>query len=115
MNDDELLTGPVGLPIGEATRRLLRARGLEATVTLGDVLDAWADVVGAPVAAHAQPRALHASVLTVEVDEPAWATQIQFLSGGILSSLAERLGDRAPTSLSLRVARAGRGRPGQRD
>jgi len=107
--------GPVGLPIGEATRRLLRARGLEATATLGDVLSAWDDVVGGPVAAHAQPRALHGSVLTIEVDEPGWATQMQFLSGTILEGLSQRLGEHAPASLNVRVARPGQGRRGGRN
>jgi predicted nucleic acid-binding Zn ribbon protein len=100
----------LGLPIGEATRRLLRARGLEATMTLADVLGAWDDVVGSQVAGHARPAAVHAATVTVEVDEPAWATQLQFLSGSILTGLSERLGDRAPTSLSIRVARPGSGR-----
>jgi predicted nucleic acid-binding Zn ribbon protein len=108
-------TGPVGLPIGEATRRLLRARGLESTATLGDVLSAWDEVVGAPVAAHAQPRSLHGAVLTIEVDEPVWATQMQFLSGTILEGLSQRLGDRAPTSLNVRVARPGQGARGVRN
>jgi predicted nucleic acid-binding Zn ribbon protein len=112
---DRTGSGPVGLPIGEATRRLLRARGLESTATLGDVLSAWDDVVGAPVAAHAQPRALHGTVLTIEVDEPGWATQMQFLSGTILEGLLERLGDRAPTSVSVRVGRPGQGPRGMRN
>ncbi|HXY43706.1 MAG TPA: DUF721 domain-containing protein [Acidimicrobiales bacterium] len=102
---------PFGLPIGEAAQRMLRARGLEATVTLASVLAAWEDVVGSQVAAHAQPRRLHASTLTVEVDDPSWATQLQFLSAGILSRLSERLPGSSPTSLSLRVARRGQGRP----
>jgi predicted nucleic acid-binding Zn ribbon protein len=102
----------VGLPIAEATRRLLRARGLEATVTLAEVLGAWTDVVGPQVAAHARPAALHAATVTVEVDEPAWATQLQFLAGSILKGLSERLGDRAPASVSIRVARPGSGRAG---
>jgi predicted nucleic acid-binding Zn ribbon protein len=109
MRGDE--PGPaLGLPIGEATRRLLRARGLEAVVTLAEVLGAWDDVVGPQVAAHARPAALHASTVTVEVDEPAWATQLQFLSGTILTGLSERLGDRAPTNVTIRVARPGSSR-----
>ncbi|MGD0082817.1 MAG: DUF721 domain-containing protein [Acidimicrobiales bacterium] len=97
--------GGLGMPIGEATRRLLRARGLDASLTLSEVITAWADVVGEHVAAHVRPAAVHAVTLTVEVDEPAWATQIQFLSGSILEGLAARLGDRAPASLHVRVAR----------
>jgi len=52
--------------------------------------------------------------LTVEVDEPAWATHVQFLSDGILRGLSDRLGERAPTSLNLRVARGGSPRPVRR-
>lgn len=96
--------GP-SLPIGEATRRLLRARGLYAAVTLSEVLGAWHDVVGPQVALHARPVALHATVVTVEVDESAWATQLQLLSGSIVTGLSERLGDRAPTGVTIRVAR----------
>lgn len=110
MTSDEPGAG-FGLPIGEATRRLLRARGLEATVTLAEVLGAWDEVVGPQVAAHARPTALHAATVTVEVDEPAWATQLQFLSGTILAGLSERLGERGPAAVSIRVARPGSGRP----
>lgn len=97
----------LGMPIGEAARRLLRARGLDATVTLAEVLVAWDEIVGRQVAGHARPTALHATTLTVEVDEPAWATQLQFLSGSLLEGLSERLGGRAPSRLSIRVARPG--------
>jgi len=103
------------MPIGEATRRLLRARGLGATMTLSDVLAVWVDIVGEPVADHVRPAAIHAGTLTVEVDEPAWATQIQFLSGTILQGLSERLGDRAPAGLHVRVGRPGRGHEQQRN
>lgn len=103
--------GDVGMPIGEATRRLLRARGLEATVTLSEVLTTWQEVVGPHVASHARPTALHAATVTVEVDEPGWATQLQFLSGSILAGLSERLGERAPSGLTVRVARPQSTRP----
>ncbi|HKH88723.1 MAG TPA: DUF721 domain-containing protein [Acidimicrobiales bacterium] len=101
--------GGMGMPIGEATRRLLRARGLDATMTLAEVLAVWTEVVGDHVATHVRPAGLHAVTLTVEVDDPAWATQIQFLSGTILEGLRERLGERAPAGLNVRVARPGGG------
>ena len=114
MTGDEPGAG-MGMPIGEATRRLLRARGLDATMTLAEVFGVWTDVVGAHVAAHVRPVGLHAVTLTVEVDEPAWATQIQFLSGTILQGLKDRLGDRAPAALNVRVARPGAGGPQRRN
>jgi predicted nucleic acid-binding Zn ribbon protein len=103
-----------GLRIGDATKYFLRARGLETTVTLADILSGWEGIVGPVVAAHAKPRALHGPTLTIEVDEPAWATEIQFQSGVILAGMSDLLGARAPTALTVRVGRpVAEKRPGQ--
>lgn len=107
MTDQEGGLGAVGLPIGEAARRLLRLRGLDGAVALSDVLFAWEDVVGPVVAAHARPRALRAEILVVDVDEPAWATELQFLSARILAQLAERLRGPVPVGMKLQVGRGG--------
>lgn len=97
--------GRAGVPIGDAAKRLLRARGLDATVILADVMSAWEESVGPVVARHARPVALRSGRLVVEVDEPAWATEIQFQSETILASLRARLGDRAPGAVMARVGR----------
>ena len=44
--------------------------------------------MGPAVAAHVRPVRLDQGVLTVEADEPAWATQVKFLSGDIVERLA---------------------------
>lgn len=106
MSDEEdLPAGPVGLPIGEATRRLLHARGLDSSVTLGAIMSAWEEAVGDLVSAHARPRALHGSSLVVEVDDPTWATQLRFLASTILDELRRRFGEASPEALNVRVAR----------
>jgi predicted nucleic acid-binding Zn ribbon protein len=46
---------------------------------IGGVFGRWEDAVGAAVAAHVQPVKLDGTTLTVEVDDPAWATQLRFL------------------------------------
>jgi hypothetical protein len=40
---------------------------------------------------------------------------MQFLSGTILEGLSQRLGEHAPASLNVRVARPGQGRRGGRN
>jgi predicted nucleic acid-binding Zn ribbon protein len=91
------------LAIGEATKRLLRARGLGNTVLLGQIMEVWDEVVGPVVATHAQPSALEGGQLVVEVYESAWSTEVQFLSASILERLSERLGEDGPRDLRPRV------------
>jgi predicted nucleic acid-binding Zn ribbon protein len=97
--------GVPAVSVGEAARRLLRGRGLGATITLGDVMRSWEEIVGPVVAAHAVPSALRAETLTVEVDGPVWATKLQFISGEIVAALTERLGEAAPAVVHARVTR----------
>ena len=54
---------------------------------LGDVFGRWADAVGDAVARHVQPVKLEGTRLTVEVDDPAWATQLRFLEATVVAQL----------------------------
>lgn len=47
---------------------------------------------GRAVAAHVQPLRLDGSTLVVEVDDPAWATQMRFLESTLRARLAEVAG-----------------------
>ncbi len=67
------------------------------------IIESWSDVVGDAVANHARPRRLTDGVLTVEVDDPAWATQLKFLREQICSKLNERLGRQEVDRVDLRV------------
>jgi predicted nucleic acid-binding Zn ribbon protein len=69
------------------------------------VFGGWADAVGPQVAAHARPVSLAEGTLVVAVDEPAWATQIRFLTGDILRRLAELAGSEAVVAIEIRVRR----------
>ncbi len=73
-------------------------------IQIGGVFGRWDDAVGATVAAHVRPVRLDDGVLIVEADEPAWATQVKFLSGTIMERLAEVAGVRVER-VEVRVAR----------
>lgn len=73
-------------------------------IQIGGVFGRWEDAVGDTVAAHVRPVRLDNGVLTVEADEPAWATQVKFLSGTITSRLAEVAGVEVER-IEVRVAR----------
>jgi len=61
-------------------------------VQIGGVFGRWTDAVGQNVADHVRPVRLDQRVLTVEVDEAAWATQVKFLSATIIRRLHEVAG-----------------------
>lgn len=79
-------------------------RGSDAGTVAG-VFGRWEEVVGPQIAAHARPVALARGRLTIEVDDPGWATQLRFLERDLLERLraAGATGDLA--GIDVRVAR----------
>jgi predicted nucleic acid-binding Zn ribbon protein len=73
-------------------------------LAIGGVFGRWEEAVGSAVAAHVQPVKLDGEVLVVEVDDPAWATQIRFLEGTLRDRLREVAGAHVER-LEVRVAR----------
>jgi predicted nucleic acid-binding Zn ribbon protein len=70
------------------------------------VMRVWDEVVGESLAARSQPRWLRDGVLVVEVDDPAWTTQIRWLEADLVARLTEVLGPGQVTEIEVRVARA---------
>jgi predicted nucleic acid-binding Zn ribbon protein len=71
---------------------------------MGDVFGRWAEAVGDAVAAHVTPVKLDGTKLIVEVDDPAWATQLRFLEGTVKQRLLEVAGAEINT-IEARVRR----------
>lgn len=76
---------------------------------VGGLFGRWSEAVGEQVAAHVKPLKLDGGVLTVEVDDPAWATQVKFLTPTIVARLRDVAGVEVG-QIAVRVdARAARG------
>ena len=80
------------------------AEWVEATGA-NDIFTAWPRIVGEQVAANATPVRLEKRVLTVEVTDNAWATQLKFLERQVLHTLREHAGD-VVDSITVRVRRS---------
>ena len=65
------------------------------------MLGAWASVVGAQIADHASPTALHDGVLSVTAESTAWATQLRMMQAQLLAKIAAAVGDGVVTSLKI--------------
>lgn len=53
----------------------------------------WDEIVGPALAQHVRPLTLTREVLSVAVDQPAWATQVRLLAPTILERVAEVVGE----------------------
>ena len=100
MADGRVSRDPV--PIGESldsvvrslrdeSPRLAAAAGGPTAWPMGGVFGRWDEAVGDAVAAHVQPVRLDGDQLVVEVDDPAWATQLRFLEADVEQRLAAKL------------------------
>jgi predicted nucleic acid-binding Zn ribbon protein len=77
------------VPITRSLDSIMKSLRGTDRIQIGGVFGRWDDAVGPTVAAHVRPVRLDNGVLTVEADEPAWATQVKFLAGTITRRLAE--------------------------
>jgi predicted nucleic acid-binding Zn ribbon protein len=72
--------------------------------TMGGVFGRWNEIVGDVVAGHVQPVKLDGDRLIVEVDDPAWATQLRFLEADLKARLLATIGARVER-FEIRVKR----------
>lgn len=77
------------IPISQSLDSIMKSLRGTDRVQIGGVFGRWEEAVGANVAAHVRPVRLDGGVLTVEADEPAWATQVKFLAATITSRLRD--------------------------
>ena len=98
--DDPEPEEPVSLAVSlDGVVKSLRGPSRRA---VGGLFGRWDEAVGEQVAQHVRPVKLDGGVLSVEVDDPAWATQVKFLAPTIIERLAVSAGTRIE-QLQVRV------------
>ena len=85
-------------PVGDSLGRATAPMGFDAALLL-----AWPALVGETIAAHTRPRRLREGVLTVVVDDPAWATQIRFMEAELVTGLEGVIGPGKVTQIVVQV------------
>ena len=88
-----------------AALAIAQVRGeAEPATVLARVQACWPQVVGAAIAAEAEPVGEHAGVLTVACRSAVWAQELQLLSHDVLARLNEALaGAGSATLVKLHV------------
>ena len=57
------------------------------------VSELWPTLVGRELLPHVRLGSLRNGTMTLEVDDPVWATPLRYLESGIVDTLTERLGE----------------------
>ncbi len=92
-------------PLDASLDKLSRRLGLEDARTLGRLFSRWEETVGPAMAQHVHPVRLDREALVVNVDHPAWATQVRHLGEDLLDRVADATGVARPSRLEVRVRR----------
>jgi predicted nucleic acid-binding Zn ribbon protein len=89
--------------VRDAIEQYLARGGHSEVSLLSRVVDVWPETVGDLVAAHVRPTLITDDTLYVDVDQPAWSTEVAFMAGRILEGLQTRLGKPVATFIKPRV------------
>ena len=98
---------------GDAISGLIADRGWEVPAAVGSAMDRWAEIVGADIAAHAEPLSFDAGVLAVQASSTAWATQLRLLAPDIVRRLNLELGHGSVTRIEVRAPKGPSWRKGR--
>ncbi|MCH7788381.1 MAG: DUF721 domain-containing protein [Acidobacteria bacterium] len=91
--------------VAEGLERVLKSMGAPSVGGLRSLFDDWETVVGSALATHCRPVSVDAQTLVLAVEDPAWASELQWLTEPLLESIAEALGPGVITEVKLRVDR----------
>ncbi|MEJ7844390.1 MAG: DUF721 domain-containing protein [Acidimicrobiales bacterium] len=92
-------------PVGEALDRVLAGLGAPCADVLAAVFERWSVLAGRPLADHAVPASLERGVLTVVVDDPAWATEARYRAATLRARCTTELGPGVVLAVEVRVRR----------
>ena len=75
--------------LSEVLDRVVAGLGAPRVDLFRQLFEQWDQLVGPATAAHATPVRIERGRLIVAVDDPAWATQLQWLGPQLLERLSE--------------------------
>lgn len=113
LHRDDVDPRPPGSVRGDIDR-LLAGLGAPSTPVLQRIHEAWAELVGPAAAEHCRPGRLVEGRLHLEVDDPAWASQLRWSRADVLARIAASIPGAGVTALVVRVGRPRESDPGVR-
>ena len=83
--------------------QILKDFGTPDINSITSIVDQWEDIVGSELASKISAVAFKGSELIVQVDDPAWASQLTWLESQLLTKIEEILGAEKVSSIRVRT------------
>ena len=83
--------------------QVLKDLGTPDITVVTSIVDQWEEVVGIDLATKISAVAISGSELIVRVDDPAWASQINWLEKQLLDKITSLVGEEKVTSIRVRT------------
>lgn len=96
---------PFPRPLPGLIQECLHGLGLEERLREAEIWRVWSDVVGATVAARAQPLRIINGTLTVAVSSAPWIQELRFMTGMMKEKLNSRLGGEVVREIVLKAGK----------
>jgi len=96
---------PFPRPLPGLIRECLQGLGLAERLREAEIWLVWPDVVGATVAARAQPLRIINGTLTVAVSSAPWIQELRFMTGMMKEKLNSRLGGEVVREIVLKAGK----------
>lgn len=73
---------------------VIRRQGWNKNMSVGQIMNAWPELVGENIAAHTRPVKYDAEalILIIQCDSTGWATQLRLMQTRILHTIARKVG-----------------------
>lgn len=75
--------------VGTGVERVLKHLNAPKAGVVESVFADWERLVGDVIAAHTRPQRITKGVLYLEVDDPAWASEMEWMSEDLLERISE--------------------------
>jgi predicted nucleic acid-binding Zn ribbon protein len=92
--------------LGDVMSSLSTELGWTSSLAKSDLLLAWSEIAGPETAEHSQPIGITDSVLTVQCDSTAWATQLRHMRVLIMTTIAQQYPDASIESIRFEAPHA---------
>jgi predicted nucleic acid-binding Zn ribbon protein len=92
--------------LGDVMSNLSSELGWTSSLAKSDLLLAWTEIAGPETAKHSTPIGITDSVLTVQCESTAWATQLRHMRVLIMTTIAQRFPDAGIESIRFEAPHA---------
>lgn len=92
-------------PMGRGIDRVMHHLDAPKVSVIEQVFSEWPRLAGDVIAAHTRPQKIEHGVLHLEVDDPAWAREMQWMSEELLRRVSTMLETVEITEIKVHLAR----------